>query len=720
MPLPRVSIFILLMLLGVTTVLLAASTMAAPQNEEIEVTTTLDEFNTVGTGTGCAIREAVQVVNTQAAFGGCPAPAGFTNNEITLQYGQAYSLSIAGADEDSNATGDVDINTPYSVTFITKSGPSTPAPGGPTRASIQAADAFDDRLFDIHNGNVGYESVILRDAIEAVRAQWGAELALNDVKLNNLMRGFDLAANSTTDLSHFEIEDIELAIECYGQLLAERGTVTRSRLWIWGSCAADLNEVAMIGPHGTNSAITNYGTLNFRQGSIRDFNAMNGGAIDTYGTLNVSNSEFVDNTVSGVGLGNGGAIRYNNGASGEITFSLFQDNHAEHGGALANFGGDVTVKQSLFYNNSVISGGGAIYNTASSELDLINVTLSGNTALRDGGGMVNAGTANLNNATITLNTADLDANNNGNGGGIHHGTGDTNVKNTIIAGNIDPTVSMFNRSADCYQGGDPFTTQGNNLIGSGDGCPEFVNGVNGDKAGTNASPLDAKLNALADNGGTTKTHSLQNGSPAIDAGNNSTCANQDQRGAPRPNGLICDMGAFEKDATVPTATPTRTKTFTPTKTNTPNATSTFTKTPTKTNTPTNTLTPTKTFTPTQTPTKTKTPTQTRTPTHTRTLTPTPCPTKPGVPQLTNPPDGRKINKTRPTLDWTDAPCATRYRVEVREGTPKGREIHNSKTTNSQFKTSGLTRGKTYWWRVTAINAIGKVKTDWVSFTVKNN
>jgi uncharacterized repeat protein (TIGR01451 family) len=49
---------------------------------------------------------------------------------------------------------------------------------------------------------------------------------------------------------------------------------------------------------------------------------------------------------------------------------------------------------------------------------------------------------------------------------------------------------------------------------------------------------------LADNGGGTPTHALQAGSPAIDAG---TCANvvSDQRGVPRPQGLHCDIGAYE-------------------------------------------------------------------------------------------------------------------------------------------------------------------------------
>jgi hypothetical protein len=58
------------------------------------------------------------------------------------------------------------------------------------------------------------------------------------------------------------------------------------------------------------------------------------------------------------------------------------------------------------------------------------------------------------------------------------------------------------------------------------------------------------LRALANNGGTTQTFSLQVSSPAIDTGDDSTCTaspvnNLDQRGAARIYGTHCDIGSFE-------------------------------------------------------------------------------------------------------------------------------------------------------------------------------
>ena len=56
---------------------------------------------------------------------------------------------------------------------------------------------------------------------------------------------------------------------------------------------------------------------------------------------------------------------------------------------------------------------------------------------------------------------------------------------------------------------------------------------------------------LADYGGSTETHALGAGSPAIDGGDNTLCATDDQRDIPRPydgdndNASTCDIGAFE-------------------------------------------------------------------------------------------------------------------------------------------------------------------------------
>ena len=69
----------------------------------ITVNTNADEFDT---GSGCSLREAIQAANTNAAFGGCTAGSGA--DTIDLPAG-TYTLTIAGAGENANATGDLDI-----------------------------------------------------------------------------------------------------------------------------------------------------------------------------------------------------------------------------------------------------------------------------------------------------------------------------------------------------------------------------------------------------------------------------------------------------------------------------------------------------------------------------------------------------------------------------------------------------------------------------------
>jgi len=56
---------------------------------------------------------------------------------------------------------------------------------------------------------------------------------------------------------------------------------------------------------------------------------------------------------------------------------------------------------------------------------------------------------------------------------------------------------------------------------------------------------DPLLGGLQNNGGETDTLALQPGSPAIDAGTNDGCPGTDQRGVTRPQGSSCDVGAFE-------------------------------------------------------------------------------------------------------------------------------------------------------------------------------
>jgi hypothetical protein len=275
---------------------------------------------------------------------------------------------------------------------------------------------------------------------------------------------------------------------------------------------------------------------------------------------------------------------------------------------------------------------------------LINSTISGNDGGISGGGIKVVGTTDLYNATITENEASE-------GGGVYV-FGTLNAKNSIIAGNIDP--SPTNPMPDCSG---TLISQGYNLIGDTAGCT--IIGTTG-----NITGVAPGLGPLQNNGGPTLTHALQGSSAAIDAGQPSGCTDQngavlttDQRGYARPidgdgNGSArCDMGAFER---LSPGTPTPTNTATSTRT--PTATATRTATPTQTSTPTRTPTATVTQTPTATSTNTPgpSPTHTSTATATATNTPGPSPTHTSTPTATPTcvpgPDGCAPTPT-PTLSY---------------------------------------------------------------------
>ncbi len=58
-------------------------------------------------------------------------------------------------------------------------------------------------------------------------------------------------------------------------------------------------------------------------------------------------------------------------------------------------------------------------------------------------------------------------------------------------------------------------------------------------------PHTSYLGELGDNGGSTQTVSLLEGSPAIDAADDTLCPATDQRGVIRPQSAACDIGAYE-------------------------------------------------------------------------------------------------------------------------------------------------------------------------------
>lgn len=261
-----------------------------------------------------------------------------------------------------------------------------------------------------------------------------------------------------------------------------------------------------------------YGELTLNNLTVRHgrfvISAAYGGAIYNEAAVNISHCLFIDNLAQ-----KGGAIQNNFNGDVDIYYSTFSGNQ----GSSSNLAGAIYSAGYMNIENSTFSEneagcGGAIHNAG--DLTITNSTLSANVATKStashGGGLDNSGTATITNSTFSGNTAL-------NGGGIYTAEYfSLNYTNTIIANSISNT--------DCANDG-TIGTNINNLVEDGS-CDADLTG-------------DPLLGALSDNGGPTQTHALLEGSPAIDAGDLAACPGIDQRGAIRPQGPGCDIGAFE-------------------------------------------------------------------------------------------------------------------------------------------------------------------------------
>jgi hypothetical protein len=428
-------------------------------------------------------------------------------------------------------------------------------------------------------------------------------------------RLFDVLTGGTASLANLTLRDAVAPNNVPGAAIRNAGALTLTAVTI-SNTRAPLNQ---------GGALYSSGSATLTNVTITGAQALTGGAVysTASGTLDVSNSTLSTNQTvccDQAGAGGHGAGIYNAGIATLDSVTLDTNKTSCCAGSTVGYG-----------------NGGGVHNASGAALFLTNVTLSANGAndgaeggssAGKGGGLYNAGAATLTNVTATQNTA---APNGGNGLYNEPG-GSVQLRNTILAAN--------GSGANCA--GASVITLGFNLE-SGTGCGLSL--ARGDLVNTN--PV---LGPLQLNGGTTRTHALPPGSPAVDAGTNTECPATDQRGTTRPlegnadGRVVCDIGAYEL---VPPSSPS-TATATPTGTRTPTATRTITPTRTPTGTPTETRTPTLT----RTPTDTRTPTATRTSTPTRTATPTRTPTRTITPTATATPTRCS---PRPSVDVAQAP-----------------------------------------------------------------
>ncbi len=286
------------------------------------------------------------------------------------------------------------------------------------------------------------------------------------------------------------------------------------------------------------------------------------------GSIHFSGLDVHDNHAGA----NAGGISFNNATtSATLDTSKVHDNTAgsEGGGITVANGATLTASGSAITNNTAGTdtsngfGGGIAtsFPVATTKLTVTASTIAGNHATHDGGGVYNGRTAVFKNVTISGNTADH------RGGGLYNSAAITMTSTMPLAGvaTLTNTTVADNTStagAGLYDdAGRPLTLSDTLLDrNSGGDCAGTITstGHNFDADSTCAvsgagdlSGMDPLLGSLGDNGGDTPTQALGLHSPAVDAGDPSTCMPTDQRSVARPQDgdldgtATCDIGAYE-------------------------------------------------------------------------------------------------------------------------------------------------------------------------------
>ncbi|MCA9232087.1 MAG: hypothetical protein KDA57_15670 [Planctomycetales bacterium] len=330
---------------------------------------------------------------------------------------------------------------------------------------------------------------------------------------------------------------------------ADGGGILNSGNLTISSSVVSSNVVANAGAQG--GGIYNSGTLEVINSEItNNFSTLQGGGIYNIGTATITGSSIIGNHTPS----NGGGILNGSSGSIEIVRSTISGNGSlnARGGGLQTAGtGSATISESTFTGNYAAVGGGAIMARGSGTLDVTLSTFSGNTSYGYGGGIAADGsTTTISHSTITGNSAT------NSGGGFYTitsvNTPNITLSHSIVSGNTAPVASEINRVSGT------FTLDEYNLLGSNSatnaqafaGVAAGVTDITATSDGTDPTALASILDTtLANNGGSTLTHALLPGSPAIDAGNAAIASPpaNDQRGAPfaRIAGGTIDIGAYE-------------------------------------------------------------------------------------------------------------------------------------------------------------------------------
>lgn len=539
-----------------------ARSVGATTSSIFTVNSTLDEHNVdastglcVSTPSGkCTLRAAIEAANFAS-----------TPSKITVPPG-VYMLTRPGYD-DNALVGDLDIKHDLTVQGGGSGATIVDGNGAVTHDRVfqilSSASAVTMTGMTIRNG-LSLSSTVGTIGGGGLYMEGSGHLQLNDVIFagNTALNGGGLYTNFASQGGSLEMDHV----------VVRTNTVIAGGVGAGGGIFAyipsSLSQIAIRDSQVySNSADGTGGGLyvdgnnttqwSIQRSQIYSNTAASGGGIGNFVPLALSDSVLHDNHVSF----DGGAIE----AFSPLVIlrtTLAANSAGRFGGAIfslatyANpaFPEFAHIEQSTLSGNFAQYGGGIYhdgYITPNSLLTLVNSTVSGNGVSKngDGGGIyVYGGQAQLLNATVAYNRVYLGSpiRGTGIGAGLYITASATfTAENSLIAKDARGNGITLDTPDDCFSSG-TVGTLAYDLILNTTNC--FVTGPQGGLI-VGQDPL---LGPLQNNGGTTQTHALLPGSPAIDTGAPLGCTDDsgnpltiDQRGGKRPINGACDIGAYE-------------------------------------------------------------------------------------------------------------------------------------------------------------------------------
>ncbi|MCC7296958.1 MAG: right-handed parallel beta-helix repeat-containing protein [Bacteroidia bacterium] len=266
------------------------------------------------------------------------------------------------------------------------------------------------------------------------------------------------------------------------------------------NCIISENRTTGSGADGGGIYNCNYSDLNIRNCIISKNRAANtGGGYHGFseGNLRIYNSSIYGNRAGP----QGGGMMFQASALFEMDSCLIYNDTAIRAGGISIYGGGCRIANSSIYNNYARTyyGGGLVLSIVGGAT-LINNTISGNTAVTDGGGIWYQGRLILINNTISNNLAGQD------GDGLFLNVGIPELPD-LMMNNIFSNQRNYACLNNCVA---PNSLGGN--ISSDTSMNNFLIDP------TDKNNTDPLLDTLAFNGGVVPTLALNCTSPAINAG----------------------------------------------------------------------------------------------------------------------------------------------------------------------------------------------------------